>query len=40
MHLADFVRLAGIVENTLGRGRLTGIDVRHDADIPVVLERM
>ena len=40
VHLADFVRLSGIVENALGRSRLTGIDVGHDADIPVVFERM
>src|SRR5206468_9683718 len=39
MHLADLVLLAGIVKNTLGRGRLTGIDVSHDADVPVVIER-
>jgi hypothetical protein len=39
MHLADFMRLAGVVEDTLGRSRLTGIDVGHDADIPIVVER-
>ena len=39
VHLADFVRLAGVVEDALGRSRLTGIDVGHDADIPIVLER-
>ena len=39
MHLADFVRLAGVVQNALGRSRLTGIDVGHDADIAIVIER-
>jgi hypothetical protein len=39
VHLADFVRLAGVVQNALGRSRLTGIDVGHDADIAIVVER-
>ncbi len=39
VHLADLVRLAGVVEDTLGRSRLTGIDVGHDADVAIVLER-
>ena len=39
MHLADLVRLAGVVQDALGRSRLTGIDVGHDADIPIVIER-
>ena len=34
--LADLVRLAGVVEDALGRRRLAGIDVRHDADVAVV----
>jgi hypothetical protein len=34
--LADLVRLPRIEEDALGRGRLTGIDVRHDADVPGV----
>src|SRR5262249_38618946 len=36
---ADLVALPRVVEDTLGRGRLTGIDVGHDADIPIELER-
>ena len=36
VHLADLVALAGVVQDTLSRGRLTGIDVRHDADIAIV----
>ncbi len=40
MDLADLVGLAGVVEDTLGRRRLAGIDVRHDADVAILLERM
>ncbi len=36
--LADLVRAPGVVQNALGRRRLTGVDVRHDPDIPGVLE--
>ena len=39
MDLADLVALPGIEEDALGRRRLPGIDVRHDADVAVVLER-
>ena len=39
VHLADFVGAARIVENPLGGRRFTGIDVRHDADIAIPLER-
>jgi hypothetical protein len=35
----DFVRLACVIQDTLGGGRLAGIDVGHDADVAVVLER-
>jgi hypothetical protein len=35
--LADLVRLTGVEEDPLGRGRLPGIDVGHDADVPVTL---
>ena len=38
VHLADLVGLAGVVEDALGRGGLAGVDVRHDADVAVVLE--
>ena len=31
--LADLVGLAGVVEDALGSGGLTGIDVGHDADV-------
>ena len=30
---ADFVRLARVVQDTLGRGGLAGIDVGHDAEV-------
>jgi hypothetical protein len=34
MDFADLVRNSGIEEDPLGRGRLPGIDVSHDADVP------
>ncbi|EAQ30599.1 hypothetical protein NAP1_07465 [Erythrobacter sp. NAP1] len=40
VHFADLVGLAGVVEDTLGRGGLAGIDVRHDADIAIALQRI
>ena len=40
MDLADLVRLAGVIEDPLGRRRLPGIDVRHDAEIAVILDRV
>jgi hypothetical protein len=39
VHLADLVRAAGVVEDALGRRRLTGVDVRHDPDVSGVFER-
>ena len=33
VNLADLVGLAGVVQNALGRGGLTSVDVRHDADV-------
>jgi hypothetical protein len=38
VHLAHLVALAGIKEDPLGRRRLAGIDVRHDAEVAVVLD--
>ena len=40
VHLADLVGLAGVIENPLGRRGLAGIDVGHDAEIAVVLDRV
>jgi hypothetical protein len=40
MDFADLVGLASIIEDALGRRRLAGVDVRHDADIAILLERM
>ena len=40
VHFADLVGTAGVIEDALGRGRLTGIDVGHDADIADHRERM
>ena len=39
VHLADLVGAAGIIKDPLGGRRLTGIDMRHDADIAIPLER-
>ena len=33
-------RLAGVIEDALGRRRLAGIDVGHDAEVAIVLDRM
>jgi hypothetical protein len=33
MHLTELVVDAGVVENPLRSGGLSGVDVRHDADI-------
>ena len=39
VHLADLVGAAGVIEDPLGGRRFAGIDVRHDADVAVPLER-
>src|SRR2546430_2135185 len=39
VHLAQLVGAARVVEDPLGRSRLPGIDVGHDADVPNVVER-
>ncbi len=39
MHFADLVRAAGVIEDALGGGGFTGIDVGHDADVPHFFER-
>jgi hypothetical protein len=38
MNLDNLVGDARVEEDALGRGRLAGIDVRHDADVPVALD--
>jgi hypothetical protein len=38
MDLADLVGDPGVEEDPLGRGRLAGIDVSHDANVAVTLE--
>jgi hypothetical protein len=40
MHFADLVGLAGVVKDALGRRGLAGIDVGHDAEVAVALERI
>jgi hypothetical protein len=37
MHLADLIGNTGIIEDTFGGGRLSGINMGHDADVPGVL---
>ena len=39
MNLTDLVRLARVVQDTLGSGGFTGIDVSHDADVAGMLQR-
>ena len=39
VHLAHLVGATGVVEDPLGRGGLAGVDVRHDPDVPDLLER-
>ena len=40
MDFADLVGAAGVIEDALGRRRLAGIDVGHDADVAVAIERV
>src|SRR5206468_3497978 len=40
VHLAHLVDPARIEEDALGRGRLPGINVSHDADVPNLVERI
>jgi hypothetical protein len=39
MDFTDLVVLAGVIEDALGRRRLPGIDVGHDADVAIAVER-
>src|SRR5262249_8258838 len=38
MHLAHFVAFAGVIEDALGGRGFPGIDMRHDAEIAIVLD--
>ena len=38
MDFADLVRFAGVEQDALGRGRLAGIDVGHDAEVTIILD--
>src|SRR3546814_4963320 len=40
MDFADLIRPARIKQDALGRRRLTGINVGHDADVAIHIERM
>jgi hypothetical protein len=37
MNLPELVGDAGVIEDTLGRRRLAGVDMRHDPNVPVSL---
>jgi hypothetical protein len=37
VHLTDTVRDARIEEDALGRRRLTGVNVRHNPDVPATI---
>jgi hypothetical protein len=37
---ADLVRLTRVIQDPLGRRRLPGVDVRHDAEVTVVFDFM
>jgi hypothetical protein len=39
VHLAHAVDAPGIEEDALGQGGLAGVDMRHDPDVPVSIER-
>src|SRR6201999_2406480 len=40
VHFADFVPLAGVIQDALGGRGLAGIDMRHDTEVAVVLYGM
>ncbi len=40
VNLTDLVGLTGVIEDALGRRRLPGVDVRHDPDVPRVIQRV
>src|SRR6185437_15716027 len=39
MDFADLVGPAGVIKDALGRRRLAGIDMGHDADVAIAIER-
>ncbi len=39
MHFADAVRDARVKQDALCRCRLSGVDVRHDSDVPATIQR-
>src|SRR5205085_6635145 len=40
VHFADLVALAGVIKDALGGRGLTGIDMRHDTEVAVILYGM
>jgi hypothetical protein len=39
MHLADAMGNARIEQDALSRRRLSGVDVRHNSDVPATIQR-
>jgi hypothetical protein len=39
MHFANAVRDARVKQDALCRCRLSGVDVRHDSDVPATIQR-
>jgi hypothetical protein len=39
VHFANAMGDPRVIEDALGRRRLSGVDVRHDSDIPATVER-
>jgi hypothetical protein len=39
VHFADPMRDPRVIEDALGRRRLSGVDVRHDSDVPATIKR-
>ena len=39
VHLAHLVDGAGVIEDPLGRGRLAGVDMGHDSNVAITIER-
>jgi hypothetical protein len=38
MHFAEAVRNTRVIQDALCRSRLSGVDVRHDSDVPATIQ--
>jgi hypothetical protein len=38
VHFADLIGNTGIIKDTLGRRRFSGVDVSHDPDVPGIFK--